>query len=115
MIAGLLFFLDELVQLGIAVARAFGYAGVKVLIIKSVGMVCGWAGIIKRQLAAVDAVASPIDRVLLRHKLGFDAALRELPRDHLANFLAFQMTIGRQIELDFEAIGGSPLWRAARV
>src|SRR5262245_27073708 len=105
MIAGLLFFLDELVQLRIAVARALGYAGVKILIVKRIGVICGPAGIVKRQLAAVDAVASPINRVLLRHELGFYAALCELSGDHLADFLAFEMAIRRQIELDFEAIG----------
>ena len=56
MIAGLLFFFDELIQLRIALAGPLGYARVKILIVKSIGVVCRSAGVIKRQLAAVDAV-----------------------------------------------------------
>ena len=115
LIAGVLFFLDELVELRIAVAGAFGHAGVKILIVESVGVVRRSAGIVKRQLAAVDAVPCPNRSDTPG---ATSSALMPLSaswsRDHLADFLAFEMTVGRQIELDFQTVRDSRLWRAAR-
>jgi hypothetical protein len=70
---------------------------VEILIIKRVGIVSRSAGVIEWQLAAINSLSTPINRVLLSHEFHFDAALAELVRDHLANFFTFEMAVGRQI------------------
>jgi len=65
LIAGALLLFDELVDLRVAVADPFGNSGVEVLIVKSVGVGRRATGVVKGQLAAVDAVLAPIHSVFL--------------------------------------------------
>src|SRR4029453_12900544 len=104
-IAGALLFFYELVEIRIAIAGALGDARVEVLVIECVGIVSRSAGVVERQLAAVDSVSAPIDRVFLRYKLNLNAALAELVRDDLAHFFAFEMAVGGEIKLHFQTGG----------
>ena len=69
-----------------------------------VGVAAVAAGVVERQLAAVDAVLAPVDGVLLRHQLGFDADLAQLIGDHFADFFAFEVAVRREIELGLESV-----------
>jgi hypothetical protein len=60
LIAGALFLVDELVEFRIVVVDALGAAGAKVLFEIDIGVAAIAAGVIERQLAAVDAVLAPV-------------------------------------------------------
>ncbi len=59
MIAGSLLLVDELVEFRVAVTDALGAAGVKILIEIGIGIAAVAAGVVKRQLAAIDAFFAP--------------------------------------------------------
>src|SRR5262245_16019556 len=105
LIAGSLFLVDELVELGVAVVDAPGAAGAEILLEVSIGVAAVAAGIVERQLAAVDAFLAPVNGVLLRDQFYLDADFAELITDHFADLFAFEMAVRREVELDLEAVG----------
>src|SRR5262245_17535877 len=100
LIAGLLLFLDEFIELGVAVTDPFSHAGVKILIIERVTIARRSTGVVEGQLPAVDAVFAPVDRVFLADDLNFDTGFGQLTRNYLANFFALEMAIRRKMQLD---------------
>ena len=63
------------------------------------------AGVVKRQLAAVDAVLAPRDGVFLRDQVHFDADFPRLIGDDFAHLVAFEMAVRSEIKLDLETVG----------
>ena len=69
-----------------------------------IGIAAVTAGVVKRQLAAIDAFFPPIDRVLLPDRLDFDADLCQLIGNDFASLSSFEMPIRRKIELGLKTI-----------
>src|SRR5262249_53730910 len=102
---GLLLFFNQLIEFDVAVANSLGDTSVKILIIERVAVAGRSTGIIKGQLAAVHAVLTPINRVLLADDLNSDTGFGQLTRYHLANFFILEMSIRRNMQLDVKSVG----------
>ena len=70
----------------------------------SIGIAAVTAGVVKRQLAAIDAFFPPIDRVFLPDRLDFDTDLGQLIGNDFASLSSFEVPIRRKIELGLKTI-----------